>query len=517
MKERSSAHWLDSRWAIPSLTLLAAVPLFGPEIPPLADLPGHMGRYAVQLGQAGEAAQHWYDFNWQLIGNLGVDLLVEPFGRLFGVELGTKLVVMAIPMLMALAILLVSKELHGRVSPVALFALPLAYCYPFLHGFVNFMLSAALAFLAFALWLRLARQKKFRLRAILFIPISILLWLVHTYGFGLFGVLAFSAEIARERLSKSSWQSAFLSSCINCMTLVLPLLLTFATRSEASGISTERWFEWSWKARFFVSILRDRWMLWDVASLTIPILLLSFLRRRTDIEWSQTMLIASALFGLLFVISPWALFGLLLADMRLAPFILMTALLAPAPADWVSGRSLRWIGLAGLALFGARIAGTTISLADDASRMDQALVGLQHIPKQAKLFSLVGQPCEDAWKRSKLDHLPALALTRRHAFSNDQWGNAGAQLIRVPFLQGSEWDEDGSHLAFPDGCREGLHQIGQQIAGFPRATYDYIWIIDLPSGTNLNAAGLKLLWSNGPDRVYQIVREENRSPPSSKP
>ena len=62
--------------------LLAVVPLIYPPIPPLVDVPGHMGRYAVQLDPA--PFRDWYEFRWKLIGNLGVDLLIEPLGRLFG-------------------------------------------------------------------------------------------------------------------------------------------------------------------------------------------------------------------------------------------------------------------------------------------------------------------------------------------------------------------------------------------------------------------------------------------------
>ncbi|MGC7532537.1 hypothetical protein ACPWML_26320, partial [Pandoraea pneumonica] len=73
----------------------------------------------------------------------------------------------------------------------------LAYCYPFQFGFANFALSMALALCLFALWLRLGRLRRFRLRAAIFIPASCLLWLCHTFGWGVLGVLAFSAEMIR--------------------------------------------------------------------------------------------------------------------------------------------------------------------------------------------------------------------------------------------------------------------------------------------------------------------------------
>ena len=69
------------------LALLAMLPLLWPTIPPLVDLPGHMGRYRVQLDYADSATlRNFYSFKWNLIGNLGVDLLIIPLSKIFGLE-----------------------------------------------------------------------------------------------------------------------------------------------------------------------------------------------------------------------------------------------------------------------------------------------------------------------------------------------------------------------------------------------------------------------------------------------
>src|SRR3954467_11044474 len=189
------APWWGRRWGVAALALLAALPLLWPTVPPLVDLPGHMGRYRVELEIAHNAAfQHFYSFHWALIGNLGIDLLIIPVAKIFGVELGTKLIILAIPPLTVAGFLWVAREVHGRVPPTALFAIPFAYGHPFIFGFVNFALSMAFAFLAFAFWLRLARLGHVWLRAGLFVPISIALWVVHTYGWGPLGVLGFLAR-----------------------------------------------------------------------------------------------------------------------------------------------------------------------------------------------------------------------------------------------------------------------------------------------------------------------------------
>jgi hypothetical protein len=157
------AFW-ERRDFVLALVLLSCVPLLWPDVPPLLDLPGHMGRYRVQLDLATSPdLQQYFGFDWQVIGNLGVDLLVVPLAKLVGVELATKLIVMSIPPLTVAGMLWVAREVHNRLPPTVAFALPLAFGHPFMFGFVNFALSMALALLAFGFWLRLGRLGKSKL------------------------------------------------------------------------------------------------------------------------------------------------------------------------------------------------------------------------------------------------------------------------------------------------------------------------------------------------------------------
>src|SRR3954454_20595964 len=105
-RESASARQPRAWWEHPALAVAAvlacAIPLLWPDIPPLVDLPGHMGRYHVQL-EIGRSPWlgHFYDFRWALIGNLGLDLLVVPLSWLIGLEAAVKLIVVAIPVLTA--------------------------------------------------------------------------------------------------------------------------------------------------------------------------------------------------------------------------------------------------------------------------------------------------------------------------------------------------------------------------------------------------------------------------------
>src|SRR5215213_2248105 len=238
-------YWWEARAAVIALALLSLIPLLYPPVPPLVDLFGHMGRYRVELDIGSSPwLGHYYDFRWAPIGNLGVDLLVVPLGRLMGLEPAVKLIVLAIPPLTVAGFLWVAREVHGRIPPTALFAIPFSYSHPFLFGFVNFALSVALAFLAFGLWLRLGRLGRTRLRGLVFVPISLLVFFTHTYGWGMLGLLCFSAEAVRLHDGGRPWFRAGIEAALHTSVMALPLVIMLAWRSETHGGQTFGWFEW---------------------------------------------------------------------------------------------------------------------------------------------------------------------------------------------------------------------------------------------------------------------------------
>ena len=79
---------------------------------------------------------------------------------MLGLEASVHFVVILTQFLGALGLLLIAREVHGRVTPFAVAAIPLLYGYPFNYGFINYALSMALAMLAFVLWLRLHRGER---------------------------------------------------------------------------------------------------------------------------------------------------------------------------------------------------------------------------------------------------------------------------------------------------------------------------------------------------------------------
>ncbi len=504
------AGWWTKPALLIAVILLAGAPLWWPGIPPLTDLPGHMGRYAVQLdgGNSADLAR-WYHFEWRWIGNLGVDLLVQILGPTLGVEAATKLVAIAIPMLTVAGFLAVAREVHGRVPPTAFFALPLAYGAPFFWGFVNFTLSMALAFLAFALWLRLARLGHIRLRFLMFIPLSLLLWTAHIYGWAAFCVLAASAEIVRQTATQRPWYAMLGHTALTCLCLAPPLVLMVAQFGDGGSGGQPygwHWFDFTRKAKWVVGVLRDRWQFFDQASLVVLLGVLALGCQQLNLRLARPtglpLILATGLFALLFLLLPHAALGSAYADMRLLPYVFATALLAIGPVTRRAGL----VAFGALSFFGMRMVGNGWSAFLYDQSYQAELAALRHLPHGARLVTFVGRPCREPWAVHRLDHLPSLALVRRRAFANDQWQAAGAQLISVRYHDAVGFQSDPSQFVRKAACpRPDWRSYPAALAQFPRDAFDYVWIIQQPEAV-ADMAGLEPVWQRGRSALYRVVR-----------
>ena len=499
-------HWWQTRWFVLAAVLAACVPLLWPDIPPIVDLPGHMGRYRVQLDRGAHPwLADWYHFRWSLIGNLGVDLLVEPLAPLIGLEPAVKLIVIAIPALTVAGLLWIAREVHGRIPPTALFALPLAYSYPFQFGFVNFALSMGVALCLFGLWLRMARLGRITQRAIVFVPLSCLLWVCHTFGWGVLGVLAFSSELIRQHDLRRDgeaadrarhWFESWVRAGLGCVPLALPMVLMVAWRSGADVTGqTADFFYWRTKIAWIVMALRDRWLWFDIAGMAVIYLVLFKALRDPRMGYSRHLGLSALFMLAVFVLLPRIVFGSAYADMRMAPFMIAVAVIAIRPKPGTDMRHAALLAALGLAFFLVRLGGTTISFARFDRDYDTELAALPKVPVGARLISFVGHNCVNAWRMSRLEHLPAIALERRLAYTDDQWSMAGAQLLTARYSAAGAYAHDPTQIVTSLKCPlEWWRPVNYALARFPRDAFDYVWLIRPPAYDPHFIAGLVPIW-----------------------
>ena len=503
---RSDARpWWEARPVLISVVLLTMLPLLYPPIPPLVDLFGHMGRYRVELDIAHSPwLQQYYNYHWALIGNLGVDVLVLLLAPLIGLEPAVKLIVLAIPPLTAIGFLWVAREVHGRIPPTAFFALPFIYGFPFLFGFVNFTLSVALAFLAFGLWLRLGRLERTTLRSWLFVPISLIVFFTHTYGWGLLGLMCFSADAVRLHDRGRSWWRAGLEAALHTSVMALPILIMLAWRTETHGGSTSSWFEWKMKWRWIYSALRDRWKLFDIASLIVAGLVFLYALVSRKLTLSRNLAFSAIVLAISFAILPRIIFGSAYADMRLVPYLMAVGLLAIRFRGAPDRTMAQVLAVLGLLFFATRTAANTVSLAMAANDQSAKLHAIDHMPTGARVITLTGMPCSEYWPLLRNSHMGAMVIVRREGFSNDQWLLEGVNLLDLKYRSAGYFAADPSQLVRPDGCRDGLHRtIGASLTALPRKDFDYVWLIDVPPYDPAAAADMTPVWRGPGSILYQ--------------
>jgi hypothetical protein len=500
MEGSAQRGWWESAWFLLALPLLAALPMALPSIPPLIDVPGHMGRYKIALDLAqSPTLQAFYEFCWALVPNLGADLLVVPLAALFGLESAVKIVALLIPVFTMAGFIWVAKEAHGRVPASVLFAAPLIYSFPFLYGFLNFTLSVALAFLALGLWMRLGRLGQWKLRAALFVPIALVVWVGHAFGWGMLGLLAFSVELGRQldsgrRFAEAAWRAG-----LHMLPLATPLVPMLIWQGQTPANASD-WFNLPWKLLALLWLLRDRWQIFDVATVLFLVTLLAIAWRDKRIEAARPLAIAAFVLFITFLLLPRLFLGGAHNDNRLLPYAIAVALLALRPSATASRRFTTGFALTALAFFLVRMGGVGASAWAYGRSFEAEATATERLPRGARVAAFVGIGCFMDWKRPRLDHLPSLAIVRREAFTNDQWTVAGSHLLKVKPRYG-DYVDPSQMVAEPE-CRE--HLLGPSLAALPPGLFTHVWLINPPFYDPALARGWTPVWRRGSSVLFRL-------------
>ncbi len=464
-----------ARWW-PVLVLLSIIPLLYPAVPPLTDLPAHMSRFMVQMdGGRTPGIARWYSFQWNLISNLGTDLLAWAIEPVLGLEPAMKAIVILIVALQSAGYLLLARAAHGRVTAMALFALPLAYGAPLEHGFLNFALATALATLALALWISPRMAARPGLRYGVFSLIACMIWVSHLAGWAVLCVTVGCCELAARYERTQRFWVALAGGFAASSCLLVPQLLSLMWPNAPEHLPSVGFFRMAEKLYFLFNVLMDRWAMFDTAAALGLTVLIALTWRSPSFALHKGLALAAiVLFGLFWLLPGWV-FGSYFADMRLLPSVFALAILAVRPK--LEGRRLTWLAIAGLAFFGVRLAGTTVSMALWDRQFRQDLAVLDSLPRGSQLVSFNALPCRTFVQQGHVRdmHFPSFALTRRHAFANDQFALSGGQLMTIHNPAAVPFDRDPSSIEIGEPCM-GTIPLLVSAANVPEAV-PYLWIL----------------------------------------
>jgi hypothetical protein len=355
------------------------------------------------------------------------------------------------------------------------------------------------------LWLHLGHRNRDRLRAILFVPISIVIFFCHTYGWGALGLLCFSAEAVRQHDRGIGWLRAGLNAALHASVMALPVVIMLAWRSETHGGSTGDWFNWKAKFYWLQMALRDRYKWYDIGSVGVAFLVLIEALRNPRLTFSRNLAFSGLVLVAGFILLPRIIFGSAYADMRLAPYMFAILLLAIRFRGETHARLGNALAVLALAFCVVRLGGNTISLARASDDQQAKLVALEHVPDGSRVATLVLMSCRNAWALPRNSHLGAMVMVRRQGFSNDQWVMEGLNLLELRHTGAGYFASDPSEIVRENWCHDGLHQtIDEAVAAVPRAAFDYIWLVDaVPSSPKLTA-DMQLVWRGPGSLLYRL-------------
>lgn len=482
---RGSAARADPSGELALILLLsaaAALPAICAPILPLIDLGGHVARYAVQLDAGrSDVLRQWYSFEWGLLPNLGVDLLVQLLAPILRLEAAVHLIVGSIPPLTVAGMLLLSRAAHGRIAVNALYALPLAISLPYLYGFANFSLSIALAFHAMALWIALQRRPV--LRTALFVPIGFLLWLCHLVGWAVFSLVAGMTALAAGWKSGKGLMRTIVSTGLMTAPLLLgPLIGALQAKPGAEAVALFANNDAPRKIVWLIMAMADRWLLWDAAGAgVIALAIYISLRTRGFAVHAGLMAGALALLGL-YLAMPDTIMGSRFADMRLGPVILALFVLTSAPDARVDPRLTRWLLIGGLVFGAARLATGSASMALSGNQFAETLTAIEAAPRGVNLVSLYVDECK-GWNTDRRRHIMGYGLVRRQLFDNGQWQLPSGQLIAIHNPALAPFDRDPSTITFLEPCRASPGLV-ETVAAIPAAAR-FLWVIRVDPATRL--------------------------------
>ena len=114
-----------------------------------------------------------------------------------------------------------------------------------------------------------------------------------------------------------------------------------------------------------------------------------------------------------------------------------------------------------------------------------------------------------------VDHIAGMAVVRREAFSNDQWSTRGALLVRANLPEAGDFARGPSQVVRIGECSVNRWPtLDESLRKFPRAAFDYLWLVNAPPHDPALLAGMEPVWQSGNSAVYRIPHPAPTAPPA---
>jgi hypothetical protein len=482
------------------------LPLFVVEIPPVLDYPNHLARlWLLSMSPPDPILSSMYAPDWHLLPNLAIDAIMPPLLHVLPLYVAGRLMLAVTLLLPVIGAVALHHALHRRWSLWPLSCCLIAYNVVFLLGFMNFLLGLGVALLTAAAWTGLRPQRPLLAVAALSAG-AVAVFFCHVVALLFLGVIVVCTQaeflLARWRRREDVLRAMTHDVAECAAAFAIPAYLYLASSFGTAG-GTVQYQPLKLKLLEFVSPVLSYDLPLDAltAVVILGVAALSVWRGRSAVLPVRVGM-AIAVLLLMFVVAPYGAKGGAWLDLRfpvMAAFLLFAGLAPPALP--------RAFGIcAGLAiaiLFTVR----TVKVAEvwhaHNAYVDTLRGVVAKVPAGSRV--IVARPDPQLNRRwwhevppgrrligfgSADDHLAALLLTERRAFSPLLFSSPTQQPIRVlePYREisvPSGYPPDYTLLATTKPTGEDSEKF-PYLRDWP-AKFDFALIVDSDGAVDMSA------------------------------
>jgi hypothetical protein len=296
------------------------VPLILTEVPPLTDYPNHLARcYLLAFGSSDPALRQMFSAHWQIIPNIGVDLILPKLMHVFSPLLAGRIMLAFCLLVPTTGAIALSRAYFRRRSLWQIATGFAAFNALFLMGFMNFELAIGMAMWGAAAWIRYREQNPVAAvtSALILAP---LVFFFHLFGFCFYALLIGSYEffVVSQRTLRTWPDVGYAAKRVGALgiAMVIPALLYIASPLERVNFSPA-WVSLPKKLYLAFDSVLEYSSLFDllIAASLLALLIFCVMNGRARI--SKAALICSTALLCVYLVTPVSFKGVYFVDTRL--------------------------------------------------------------------------------------------------------------------------------------------------------------------------------------------------------
>jgi hypothetical protein len=480
------------------------IPLILTEVPPLTDYPNHLARcYLLAFGSSDPALRPMFSAHWQIIPNIGVDLILPKLMHVFPPLLAGRVMLAFCLLIPTTGAIALSRAYFRRRSLWQIAAGFAAFNLLFLMGFMNFELAIGIAMWGGATWIRYREQNPAAAVASAMV-LAPIVFFFHLFGFCFYALLVGSYEffVLFERGLRTWTDVRYATRRASAfgLAMVIPALLYSASPLERVSFSPA-WVSLPRKLYIAFDSILEYSSLFDLLIAASLVAFLVFCAMNGRARISKAALICCTALLCIYLVTPVSFKGVYFVDTRLPVMLGFMVFAGFMPRGLNSRECIASVAFF-IILFVARVALITdvwIDSQRDLADLRQTIASV--IPGSRVLAADVKYIDNPDWYSNmplcrRLPevaptywHLASFVLLDRHAF----WPNIFAEESQQPIVISEPYREleaiRSPPLNYTDLTMS--HVPEEELAHFPYLTdwkekFDYVLVLNAEGAPELD-------------------------------